>query len=79
MPDPELCTPGNRRQLMEREDYIKFDAAHFVADYFDDGAIQDAMQWRAWWEELPSDGDSDVSVCSKKKHGAKLDSGGALT
>lgn len=60
LPEPEICPREKRRLLMDREDLLKFDAAHFVADFFEDDAIKSLSQWRAWWEGAPAGSTQEV-------------------
>ena len=62
LPEPETCSSEKRWHLMEREEFVKFDAAHFVADYFEDNSIRDIAQGQAWWEEAPSESTPEVGT-----------------
>nr|XP_022299523.1 protein SHQ1 homolog isoform X3 [Crassostrea virginica] len=49
LPDPEHCTPIDRRTLREQAEGEKFDPDHYIADLYDDDNIQHLMQYDPPW------------------------------
>lgn len=44
-PDAETCLPGERRRRRTQHENEKWDEEHYMADYADDGYIQELLQW----------------------------------
>ncbi|XP_030062744.1 protein SHQ1 homolog [Microcaecilia unicolor] len=64
--DPDATLPADCRQKRLAAEDAKFDASHYLADLFDDEAIQHILTYKAWWIDgsCPS-GKTEVSEETK--------------
>ncbi|XP_060078474.1 protein SHQ1 homolog [Ylistrum balloti] len=49
--DPDGCCPTERREKRTQAEQDKFDPDYYLADLYDDGIVQDLMNYRAPWEK----------------------------
>ncbi|XP_061179082.1 protein SHQ1 homolog [Saccostrea echinata] len=49
LPDPENCSPTDRRTMREHAETEKFDLDHYIADLLDDESIQQIMKYEPPW------------------------------
>ncbi|XP_074055151.1 LOW QUALITY PROTEIN: protein SHQ1 homolog [Macrotis lagotis] len=47
--DPDATPPAERRQKRLAAEESKFDPDHYLADYFEDEAIQKVLKYKPWW------------------------------
>ncbi|XP_032822396.1 protein SHQ1 homolog [Petromyzon marinus] len=47
---PESSTAAQRRALRLQAEDSKFDADHYLADYFEDEPVMETLSYRPWWD-----------------------------
>ncbi|XP_076124612.1 protein SHQ1 homolog isoform X2 [Alosa pseudoharengus] len=53
--DPDRTTPAARRSGRQAAEHNKFDPDHYLADLFEDEAIQSLLRFGPWWGEASSE------------------------
>ncbi|XP_078728570.1 protein SHQ1 homolog isoform X1 [Lampetra fluviatilis] len=48
--NPESSTAAQRRTLRLQAEDSKFDADHYLADYFEDEPVMEMLSYRPWWD-----------------------------
>uniref|UniRef100_A0A8C0WB58 Protein SHQ1 homolog n=1 Tax=Castor canadensis TaxID=51338 RepID=A0A8C0WB58_CASCN len=52
--DPDFTPAAERRQKRLAAELAKFDADHYLADFFDDEAIEQVLKYDPWWNDTYS-------------------------
>ncbi|XP_072928491.1 protein SHQ1 homolog isoform X1 [Hemitrygon akajei] len=50
--EPDSTTPVERRQRRLAAEEAKFDSDHYLADLFEDDAIQHLLKYEPWWQNI---------------------------
>lgn len=71
LPNPEHCPPADRRTMREQAETEKFDPDHYIADLYDDDAIQQIMKYDPPWCYMSEDKDIKVEFTDEEKQKMK--------
>ncbi|XP_060058842.1 protein SHQ1 homolog isoform X2 [Erinaceus europaeus] len=52
--DPDLTPAAERRQKRLAAELTKFDSDHYLADFFEDEAVEQVLKYNPWWTEVYS-------------------------
>ncbi|XP_024412453.2 protein SHQ1 homolog [Desmodus rotundus] len=53
--DPDFTPPAERRQKRLAAEMAKFDPDHYLADFFEDEAVEQILKYNPWWTDTYSE------------------------
>ncbi|ELW48660.1 Protein SHQ1 like protein [Tupaia chinensis] len=70
--DPDFTPAAERRQKRLAAELAKFDSDHYLADYFEDEAIEQVLKYNPWWIDAHSKTKSSLGKTQEQENHAEL-------
>ncbi|XP_004702619.1 protein SHQ1 homolog isoform X1 [Echinops telfairi] len=71
--DPDSTPTAERRQKRLAAELAKFDADHYLADFFEEEAVEQVLKYKPWWTDLYSNMTASAGENQEQeKHGAPV-------
>uniref|UniRef100_A0A5F4VT69 Protein SHQ1 homolog n=1 Tax=Callithrix jacchus TaxID=9483 RepID=A0A5F4VT69_CALJA len=70
--DPDFTPAVERRQKRLAAELAKFDPDHYLADFFEDEAVEQILQYNPWWTDIYSKMTAFVEKSQEKENRAAL-------
>lgn len=70
--DPDFTPAAERRQKRLAAEVAKFDPDHYLADFFEDEAVEQVLQYNPWWTDTYSEMMAFMGKSQEKENHAAL-------